>query len=80
MHFVAQFTHVLRHPRVKSKKQNKKSFGKTVLKMWSQIYMKKAYVSAKLFFLVQKLTTKNHKSVHNLCQLIRTKLIIVVNF
>ena len=32
--FVTKYTHVSRHPRVSSRKQNKNSLGKTVLNMW----------------------------------------------
>ena len=47
-HFVTQFTHVSRHPRVKNRKQKK--IWKTVLKMWSQICGKKFFVSTKKSF------------------------------
>ena len=47
LHFVTQFSHVSRHPRVKNKKQNF-FFDKTVLKMVSQICGKKINVSTKV--------------------------------
>ena len=56
-HFVTQFTHISRHPRVKNRKQ-KKCLGKTVLKMWSQICGKKVNESTKVL-LEKSSKTKN---------------------
>ena len=48
IHFVTHVKHVSRHFEVCSKNKNT-CLGKTVLKMWSQIYQKKiAYLSIKL--------------------------------
>ena len=51
------------------KKTKKNSFGKTVLKIWSQICEK-----------IKKKTkndkTKNHKNIHNLCRPLGTKQVL----
>ena len=65
--------------------ENKKNYlGKTVLKMWSQILRKMAYVSTKLLLEKnansKKLKTKNHESVNNLWRILVTKLILLVDF
>ena len=40
-HFVAQFTHISRHLRAwNRRKKEKKKYGKTVLKIWSQKFTK----------------------------------------
>ena len=71
------------HPKFLNRKQQQK-IGKTVLIMWSQVRGTKNLCVQKLLLKkVQKLKTaktKNHKSVHNLWQLIRTKLGIFVKF
>ena len=68
----------------KSKANQKNCLGKTVLKMWSQICGKKPSCPQNYFEKkVQKLKTtktKNHKCVHNLWRLIRTNLVLFVNF
>ena len=74
-HFVTHFTHVSRHFRVKSRKKGK---------MWSQIFEKMAYWSAKLLLkenrkLKEKIETKNLESVLILWQILGTKLVLFVD-
>ena len=58
--FVTQFTHVFRQFGVNCRKQKQNFLGKTVLKIWSQIYPKKtAYVSTKLLLEKNAKTKKN---------------------
>ena len=52
---------------------------KSVFKMWSQICGKKPVSPQKLLKKISK-TKKKNKNVHNLWQLIRKKLVLLVNF
>ena len=65
--------------------ENKKyCLRKTVVKMWSQICNKKAYVSTKI--LLEKRATnkkrkeKKHKHIHILWRILGTKLVPLVDF
>ena len=63
-HFVTQFTHVFKHPKVWRSKLNKKCLTKTGLKIWSQSCEKSAYLSTKLILeknVKKKNTKKNIK-------------------
>ena len=66
-------------------KKRKHFFSKTVLKLWSQICGEKIpnvqkTTSRKMFKNEKQQKTKNHKNVHNLWLLIRTKIGCFVNF
>ena len=59
----------------------KKYFGKTVLKMWSQILRKMAYMSTKLLLEKSgKKRKKKNESVLNLWRILGTKLFLLVDF
>ena len=59
------------------RKERKKKFGKTVFKMWCQICGKVAYLSKKYFYKKEK---KKYENVNNLWQILRTKLVLLVDF
>ena len=79
-HFVTQFTHISRPPRIWSRKC---FLGKTVYKMLSQICRKVAYLSTKLLWEKVQKTQKNHKKIHesvnNLRPILGTKLVLPVD-
>ena len=64
--------------------ENKKNYlGKTVLKVWSQILRKMAFMSTKLLFrknLKTKIKLKNNENVKNLWRILGTTLVLLVNF
>ena len=83
-HFVTHFTHVSRHLGVYCRKQ-KNCWGKTVMKLWSQMLTKNCVKVHKTTFRkkVRKLKEKkknNNENVYNLWRILGTKLLLLVHF
>ena len=77
-HFVTQFTHVSRHPRVynrKLKKNRENCFENVVSDLWNNSLCGHKSAFRKKVKNLEQLKTKNHKNAHNQWRLLDTKLV-----